>query len=198
MTSPIVAEIRALPADEQLPAALAVIEDLTGLDSPGIRYLIETMGLTAGMARVLWALHRASPRILSRDQLARVMWGHGDAGDERSIDSQIKRIRARTDITILTTYGVGYSLARPLNIPTLPMPEVIAAPAVARDMRALRARVGRLLADTQDIADEIDTLTGPENDRTDPEPVRGNQQRNRRGGDDHAGGIHGAGHVSRG
>lgn len=61
MTSPIAAEIRALPPDQQLAAALAVIEDLTGQDNPGIRHLIETMGLSVGMARILWALHRASP-----------------------------------------------------------------------------------------------------------------------------------------
>ena len=185
MTSPLIAEIRALPHDQQLAAALAVIEDLTGQDNPGIRYLIETMGLSVGMARILWALHRASPRILTRDQLAIVVWGHDQGGDDRSIDAYVKRIRARTAISIRTTSGVGYSLDSPLNIPTRPMAEVIG-------VRQAPSALETLLAYFDSKPDRA------ENDRTDPEPVRGHQQCNRRGCHDHAGSPDWAGHVSRG
>lgn len=198
MTSPIAAEIRSLPPDQQLAAALAVIEDLTGADNPGIRYLTGAMGLSVGMARILWALHRASPRILSRDQLAVTVWGHGDVGDPRSIDSQVKRIRQRTGLTIRTARGLGFSLPKPLRIPTVPMGEVITAPGPVRRMRHINDRMTALIAEAQALSDEIHHLTGPEHDRTDTEPVRGPQQRNRRGRHDPDRGIHGAGHVSRG
>lgn len=159
MTSPIAAEIRSLPPDQQLGAALAVIEDLTGQDNSGIRYLIETMGLSTGMARVLWVLHRASPRVLTREQLATAIWGHGDAGDDRSVDSYIKRIRARAGIEITTYYGIGYALPQPLNIPTPPMAEVVASPAQAEALRNLAARLGQVLAEVASITDEIATLS---------------------------------------
>lgn len=163
MTSPIAAEIRALPAALQLAAALAVIEDLTGQDNPGIRWLVDHYGLSFGQARVLWALHRAAPRILSRDQLARSVWGHGDVGEDRSIDSYIKRIRARAGVAIRTSYGAGYSLARPLPIPTLTMGEVITAPRTATALRALHGRVDAALAQLQTIAADIDNLAGKPN-----------------------------------
>ncbi len=161
MTSPIVAEIRALPPDQQLAAALAVIEDLTGRDNPGIRYLVDHYGLSVGMARVLWALHRASPRILTRDQLAASVWGHGDVGGDRSIDTYVKRIRARSGVPIKTTYGIGYSLDRPLRIPTLTMGEVITAPQTARTLRALYRRFDAALAELQTVASDLENLAGP-------------------------------------
>lgn len=161
MTSAIAEEIRALPPDQQLAAALAVIEDLTGRDNPGIRYLVDRYGLSVGMARILWALHRASPRILTRDQLAATVWGHGEISDDRSIDSYVKRIRARAGVAIKTTYGIGYSLACPLRIPTLTMGEVITAPQTARTLRALHRRVDVALTELQNIAADIKHLAGP-------------------------------------
>lgn len=187
MTSTIAAEIRALPADLQLAAALAVIEDLTGSENPGQQYLIETMGLSVGMARVVWALHRASPRILSRQQLAIVVWGHDDGGDDRSIDAYVKRIRQRTRIAIRTTSGVGYSLDDPLNIPTRSMADVIG-------VRPRPSALETLLA----YFDSKPTSDRAENDRPHPQPVRGAQQRNRRGCDGDDRGIHRARDVSRG
>lgn len=54
-------------------------------------------------------------RVFSRDTLIRLIWGPDYAGDERTIDVHIKRLRKRfpeaeRGFTILTIRGVGYKL----------------------------------------------------------------------------------------
>ena len=72
------------------------IVDLTLREFELLKYLVENRG-----------------HVFTRDQLLNNVWGIDYAGETRTVDTHIKRIRAKLDNTglnwsIKTIYGVGY------------------------------------------------------------------------------------------
>ncbi|MFF2912500.1 response regulator transcription factor [Paenibacillus sp. NPDC057934] len=64
---------------------------------------------------VLWKLASYPGQIFTRDMLIRQIWGYEYLGDERTVDTHIKRLRDRFqphsgDFRIVTLRGVGYRL----------------------------------------------------------------------------------------
>lgn len=72
--------------------------------------------LTKKEMELLWTLAQSPGRVYSRDQLLDLIWGYDYFGDNRTVDSHIKRLRAKLDAyehsgwEIHTIWGVGYKL----------------------------------------------------------------------------------------
>ena len=70
--------------------------------------------LTKKEIELLWTLAKNSTKVFSRDNLLDSIWGFDYVGDSRTVDSHIKRMRAKLDKyphdswDIKTIWGVGY------------------------------------------------------------------------------------------
>lgn len=70
--------------------------------------------LTKKEIEILWTLATARNRVFSRDNLLNSLWGYDYFGDSRTVDSHIKRLRAKLEKyehpawDIKTIWGVGY------------------------------------------------------------------------------------------
>lgn len=74
----------------------------------------EEIALTKKEMELLWTLAKSPGRVYSRDALLDLIWGYDYYGDNRTVDSHIKRLRAKLDAMphpdweIATIWGVGY------------------------------------------------------------------------------------------
>lgn len=72
------------------------------------------VNLTKKEIEILWLLSSNPDKVFSRDNLLDSVWGYDYFGDARTVDTHIKRLRAKLDITdefgwdIKTIWGVGY------------------------------------------------------------------------------------------
>lgn len=70
---------------------------------------------------LLWTLAKNSSKVFSRDNLLDSLWGYDYYGDSRTVDSHIKRMRAKLDKfehpgwEIKTIWGVGYRFEEKAN-----------------------------------------------------------------------------------
>ncbi|MEY8392342.1 DNA-binding response regulator [Lachnospiraceae bacterium] len=70
--------------------------------------------LTKKELEILWTLLEHQGKIFSRDNLLNNLWGYDYYGDSRTVDSHIKRLRAKLDRVphpnwqIKTIWGMGY------------------------------------------------------------------------------------------
>jgi DNA-binding response OmpR family regulator len=70
--------------------------------------------LTKKEIELLWTLATNRNKVFSRDNLLNSLWGYDYFGDTRTVDSHIKRLRAKLDAfphdgwDIKTIWGVGY------------------------------------------------------------------------------------------
>lgn len=84
-------------------------------------YTVEIGGapvrLTKKEIEILWTLASNANKVFSRDSLLDKLWGFDFYGDSRTVDSHIKRLRAKLDDyvhegwEIETIWGVGYKFA---------------------------------------------------------------------------------------
>ena len=82
------------------------------------KYLVTIGGadvtLTKKEVELLWTLAKNSSKVFSRENLLDSIWGYDYVGDSRTVDSHIKRLRAKVDKfeheewEIKTIWGVGY------------------------------------------------------------------------------------------
>jgi DNA-binding response OmpR family regulator len=72
------------------------------------------VALTKKEMEILWTLATNQNKVFSRDNLLNSLWGYDYFGDNRTVDSHIKRLRAKLDAfdhegwEIRTVWGVGY------------------------------------------------------------------------------------------
>lgn len=77
--------------------------------------------LTKKEVELLWTLAKNSSKVFSRDNLLDSLWGYDYYGDSRTVDSHIKRMRAKLDMfehpgwEIKTIWGVGYRFEEKAN-----------------------------------------------------------------------------------
>lgn len=77
--------------------------------------------LTKKEVELLWTLAKNSSKVFSRDNLLDNLWGYDYYGDSRTVDSHIKRMRAKLDKfehpgwEIKTIWGVGYRFEEKAN-----------------------------------------------------------------------------------
>lgn len=84
-------------------------------------YMVEisskTVRLTKKEIEILWTLASNANKVFSRDLLLDKLWGFDFYGDSRTVDSHIKRLRAKLEEyshegwEIETIWGVGYKFA---------------------------------------------------------------------------------------
>ena len=84
-------------------------------------YIVEIdnipLRLTKKEIEILWTLSNNANKVFSRDSLLDKLWGYDFYGDSRTVDSHIKRLRAKLDEhphqgwEIETIWGVGYKFA---------------------------------------------------------------------------------------
>ena len=82
------------------------------------KYLVTIGGadvtLTKKEVELLWTLAKNSSKVFSRENLLDSIWGYDYFGDSRTVDSHIKRLRAKLDKVehpdweIKTIWGLGY------------------------------------------------------------------------------------------
>ena len=86
------------------------------IDVDSYQVLIDDIpvNLTKKEVEILWTLATNSKKVFSRDNLLNSVWGYDYFGDNRTVDSHIKRLRAKLDEhshpdwEIKTIWGVGY------------------------------------------------------------------------------------------
>lgn len=77
--------------------------------------------LTKKEVELLWTIAKNSSKVFSRDNLLDSLWGYDYYGDSRTVDSHIKRMRAKLDKfehpgwEIKTIWGVGYRFEEKAN-----------------------------------------------------------------------------------
>lgn len=84
------------------------------LDKYEVEIAGEDVPLTKKEIELLWTLAKNQTKAFSRDNLLDSIWGYDYFGDSRTVDSHIKRLRAKLDKyehanwEIKTIWGVGY------------------------------------------------------------------------------------------
>lgn len=74
----------------------------------------ENISLTKKEIELLWTLATNKNKVFSRENLLNSLWGYDYFGDNRTVDSHIKRLRAKiehykkSNWEIITVWGVGY------------------------------------------------------------------------------------------
>ena len=76
----------------------------------------QSAGLTPTEFRLLYALARESPRVVTRDELLQQIWGRRLTRRDRTVDVFVRKLREKIDARssrhafVHTRYGVGYKL----------------------------------------------------------------------------------------
>ncbi len=74
----------------------------------------KNVSLTKKEIEILWTLANSKNKVFTRDNLLNSVWGYDYFGDNRTVDSHIKRLRSKLDEfkhenwDIKTIWGVGY------------------------------------------------------------------------------------------
>ncbi len=74
----------------------------------------QSVSLTKKETEILWTLAFNRQKVFSRDNLLSSVWGYDYFGDSRTVDSHIRRLRAKLDAfdhpgwDVKTVWGVGY------------------------------------------------------------------------------------------
>lgn len=101
------------PTDQNLETA--TIDNLTiNMDDYTVSIGGNPVPLTKKEIELLWTFARHPGRVYTRDNLLDLIWGYDYFGDNRTVVSHIKRLRAKLDVhehpnwEISTVWGVGY------------------------------------------------------------------------------------------
>lgn len=93
------------------------INDLTvNLETYTVFIAGEKVALTKKEVETMWILAENPSKVFTRDNLLDSLWGQDYFGDSRTVDSHIKRLRAKIDKVehpsweIKTIWGLGYKL----------------------------------------------------------------------------------------
>jgi DNA-binding response OmpR family regulator len=94
---------------------IVVFDNLSvNLDDYTVHIANDEVVLTKKEIEILWTLINNKNKVFSRDNLLSSLWGYDYFGDNRTVDSHIKRLRAKLDEKehdnweIKTIWGVGY------------------------------------------------------------------------------------------
>ncbi|HML35162.1 response regulator transcription factor [Sporomusa sphaeroides] len=98
--------------------AIADVINLPGLVINMAEHSIVAFGQPVALANkereVLWQLASHQGKVLSREQLLELVWDYSYAGDTRTVDTHVKRLRKKlgagpnTQWDIKTIWGIGY------------------------------------------------------------------------------------------
>lgn len=108
------AVLRRIGPQESTGQTLNYANLFINLDKYSVQIDGEDVQLTKKEIELLWTLAKNSTKVFSRDNLLDSIWGIDYFGDSRTVDSHIKRLRAKLDKfahplwEIKTIWGVGY------------------------------------------------------------------------------------------
>jgi DNA-binding winged helix-turn-helix (wHTH) protein len=109
-----------LPEDQRLETALFWLEEMTGGADQAVALVKKAFGVPAQVAKLIAALNAASPAVLTKQQLYRVLYPNDDDASIKIVDVQICHARrALPEGAIVTLWGVGYQMPAPLALPDL-------------------------------------------------------------------------------
>lgn len=115
--------MRRIEGGDPQTAQFLSIENLSiNLDNYLVTIDNNSISLTKKEIEILWTLAANRNKVFSRDNLLNSLWGHDYFGDNRTVDSHIKRLRAKLDEfshphwEIKTIWGVGYKLEVKENV----------------------------------------------------------------------------------
>ncbi|MDD4321288.1 MAG: response regulator transcription factor [Acidaminococcaceae bacterium] len=116
--SEVMARVRAVlrrMSTGQIDAKKFVIDNLEiNLEEYKVKVANHELLLTKKEVELLWTFARNKNKVFSRENLLNSIWGYDYFGDSRTVDSHIKRLRAKLDQypheqwEIKTIWGVGY------------------------------------------------------------------------------------------
>ena len=96
-------------------AHVLLIEDLrVSLDDYSVSVAGQPVALTKRETDMLWTLAKGKSRAYTREMLLDLLWGYDYYGDPRTVDSHMKRLRAKLDAVphprweVRTIRNVGY------------------------------------------------------------------------------------------
>lgn len=115
----VMARVRAVlrrlgPQEPENTQTLSYANLYINLEKYAVQINGEDVPLTKKEIELLWTLAKNSTKVFSRDNLLDSIWGYDYFGDSRTVDSHIKRLRAKLDKyehplwEIKTIWGVGY------------------------------------------------------------------------------------------
>ena len=109
------AVLRRLTRDENTKKQVHTVGSLViDLDNYEVKIDQNLVSLTKKEIEILWTLAKNKNKVFSRENLLNSLWGYDYFGDSRTVDSHIKRLRAKLDEfshdtwDIKTIWGVGY------------------------------------------------------------------------------------------
>ena len=106
---------RVLPTECTPSARLMTFGNLT-IDVSNVQVFIDEkpLSLTKKELEILFTLTENVGKLFSRDMLLNIVWGYDYYGDSRTVDTHIKRLRAKLDVfdhpdwQFKTVWGLGY------------------------------------------------------------------------------------------
>ena len=109
------AVLRRIQPQEPASKNILTVDNLfINVDKYQVQINGEELPLTKKEIELLWTLAKNNTKVFSRDNLLDSIWGYDYFGDSRTVDSHIKRLRAKLDKyehekwDIKTIWGVGY------------------------------------------------------------------------------------------
>jgi len=104
--------------DGQIKSVIQIKDLIISLSNYSITYLGDHVQATPKEIEILYMLMSHPSQVFTREQILNRVWGFSDYIDDRSIDTHIKRIRAKLPESyrdmIKTVYGVGYKFEKDL------------------------------------------------------------------------------------
>ena len=106
--------LRRIKTDNKTSQVFSVDNLKINLDDYTVTIDYKNVSLTKKEIELLWILANNQNKVFSRDNLLNSLWGYDYFGDSRTVDSHIKRLRAKLDEfnhsnwDIKTIWGVGY------------------------------------------------------------------------------------------
>lgn len=122
----VMARIRAIlrrisNTDKQSDQLLSYEGLIINLDQYSVSIDSNPISLTKKELEILWTLAVKQNKVFSRDNLLNSLWGYDYFGDSRTVDTHIKRLRAKLDQfphenwDIKTIWGIGYKFEGKAN-----------------------------------------------------------------------------------
>ena len=108
------ATLRRMKMEKQTKNNFTIDNLVIDLDEYNVAIDGQKMNLTKKEVELLWTLAKNKNKVFTRENLLDSIWGYDYFGDSRTVDSHIKRLRAKLEIVphekwdIKTIWGVGY------------------------------------------------------------------------------------------
>ena len=106
--------LRCIASVSTAPRTLSIDTLFISMESASVTIDGHPVALTRKELEILYTLAEGSGKLFSRDTLLSQLWGFDYFGDSRTVDSHVKRLRAKLDAfphpgwQIKTIWGMGY------------------------------------------------------------------------------------------